>query len=210
LELIANAKKQDLPLTAETCAQYLYFNAEMLENVRPDGPVGRGKTIYKCVPPIREKENNEQLKAALKSGVLDFITTDHSPAPPSIKEIESGNLQKAWGGIAGIQFLLSASWTALKDTMTIEEFIPLLTEHPAKFIRIDDRKGKIAKGYDADLLLWDPERNAVIKEANILFKHKISPYIGESLYGVISRTYVNGNLVFAENFVKHKNAGELI
>ncbi|MBC7884922.1 MAG: allantoinase AllB, partial [Saprospiraceae bacterium] len=105
LTLIASAKKEGLPITAETCVHYLYFNAEDI----PDA-----NTWYKCAPPIREKANNLLLKKALLTGVLDFITTDHSPAPPSLKETETGNLKKAWGGIAGIQFLLSASWTSLK------------------------------------------------------------------------------------------------
>lgn len=186
LDLIKAAKEEGLPLTAETCAQYLYFSAEKLED---------GKTIFKCAPPIREKDNNEKLKQALRSGVLDFITTDHSPAPASVKEIETGDLQKAWGGIAGIQFLLSASWTAMKDVMTIEEFIPLVTESPARFIKVDDRKGKIAGGFDADLVIWDPEKSAVIKETDILFRHKISPYIGETLYGDIIKTIVTPKLL---------------
>ena len=100
LSQIEAAKKEGLPITAETCTQYFFFNAEDI----PDG-----NCIYKCAPPIREKANNEQLKNAFVTGVLDFITTDHSPAPPYIKEIETGNLKKAWGGIAGIQFLLTAS-----------------------------------------------------------------------------------------------------
>lgn len=95
LSKIELAKKEGLPITAETCTQYIYFNAEAI----PDA-----NCIYKCAPPIREKANNDQLKHALATGVLNFIATDHSPAPPNIKEIESGNLKKAWGGIAGIQF----------------------------------------------------------------------------------------------------------
>ena len=92
-------------LSIETCAHYLLFYSEMIKD---------GDTLFKCAPPIREQANNQALKEALKAGVLDFITTDHSPAPPSIKELDSGDLQKAWGGIAGLQFLLSGSWTALQ------------------------------------------------------------------------------------------------
>jgi allantoinase len=126
LDKIAAAKKEGLPLTAETCPHYIFFNAEEI----PDA-----NCLYKCAPPIREKEIMILLKQALKNGVLDFIATDHSPAPPNIKEIESGNLQKAWGGIAGLQFLLPTSWSALKNDMTVEQFIPLLTAHPASFFK---------------------------------------------------------------------------
>ena len=199
LTQIEAAKKEGLPITAETCAHYIYFNAENI----PDG-----KCIYKCAPPIREKENNQQLKEALQNGVLDFITTDHSPAPPSIKEIETGNLCKAWGGIAGLQFLLPASWTALKENMPLEKFIPLLTEHPAKFIGAAKRKGKMAVGFDADLVIWDPKAERNVVATDILFRHKISPYIGEMLFGAVQQTIVNGITVYQNNMIINKNAGQ--
>ena len=189
LSSIAKAKKEGSPLTAETCAQYIYFNAENI----PDHDC-----LYKCAPPIREKENNELLKAALENGVLDFITTDHSPAPPSIKEMETGDLKKAWGGIAGLQFLLSASWTSLKENISLEKFIPLLTEHPASFLKINDRKGMIKVGYDADLVVWDPGQKEIVAVKDILHKHKISPYIGKELFGTVQQTIVNGVTVYKD------------
>ena len=201
LDSIAAAKKEGLPLTAETCAHYLYFNAEDI----PDA-----SCIHKCAPPIRERENNKQLKAALASGVLDFITTDHSPAPASIKEIETGNLQKAWGGIAGLQFLLPASWTALKENMSLEKFIPLVTAHPAKFIGVDKTKGKIALGYNADLVVWNPHEKKRIITGDILFRHKISPYIGEELSGLVQRTIINGSTVYENNRIMARDAGIII
>ncbi len=196
--MIQSAKEEGLPITAETCSQYIFFNAEEI----PDA-----NTIYKCAPPIREKENNIQLKEALKNGVLDFITTDHSPAIPSVKEIESGNLKKAWGGIAGIQFLLSASWTALKDTMSLEAFIPLVTSHPASFI-MADKKGTLKVGYDADIVIWNPEEVSTIQEKDILFKHKISPYIAQTLNGVIIETIVMGETVYKNKIITNKNKGQ--
>jgi allantoinase len=187
LHLIQKAKQEGLKISAETCPQYLLFVAESI----PDGA-----TIYKCAPPIREKENNQQLKDALKTGVLDLIATDHSPAPPSLKEITSGNFQKAWGGIAGLQFLLPSSYTALKQELSLKTFIPLLTEYPAKFLNVHQQKGFLRDGYDADITIWQPEENFVVKEEDILHKHKISPYVSKALFGKIQQTYVNGKLVF--------------
>ena len=198
LGAIANAKGEGLPLTAETCPHYIYFNAEDI----PDG-----QTIYKCAPQIRELANNELLKEALDEGVLNLLATDHSPAPPSIKEIESGNLQKAWGGIAGLQFLLSASWSALGDDMSVEKFIPLLTEHPARLLNIH-HKGFLRSGYDADITIWSPEESTIIKEEDILHRHKISPYIGRRLMGTVKQTYVNGELVFDKNKLTQLNKGK--
>lgn len=198
LAKIQAAKEEGLSITAETCTQYIYFNAEEI----PDA-----NTIYKCAPPIREKANNEQLKEALGMGVLNFIATDHSPAPPSIKEIETGNLKKAWGGIAGIQFLLNGSWTALRETMSLEEFIPLVTSKPAEFIKAN-KKGTIEIGKDADFVIWNPEESTVITEEDIHFRYKISPYIGQQLSGIVLETIVNGETVYKNKSIKTKNKGQ--
>jgi allantoinase len=198
LGMIAIAKEEGLPLTAETCPHYIYFAAEEI----PDAD-----TLFKCAPPIREKGNNEELKKGLKNGVLNFLATDHSPAPPELKEIKTGNLLKAWGGIAGLQFLLPASWTALKESMSLEQFIPLLTEYPAQFLNINHRKGFIKEGFDADLVVWQPEESFIVNEEAIFHKHKISPYVSRRLFGKVERTYVNGELVFENGFITNKNKG---
>lgn len=196
---IQQAKSAGLPITAETCAHYIYFNAEDI----PDS-----NCLYKCAPPIREKENNDELKEALANGVLDFITTDHSPAPPDIKELETGNLLKAWGGIAGLQFLLPASWTSVKGKLPIEKFIPLLTEQPAIFLQVDNRKGKLAAGYDADIVIWNPDEKFEVKPGDILHRYNCSPYNGQKLFGTIQHTIVNGITVFQNKKIVQKNAGQ--
>ena len=196
---IKSAKEEGLPLTAETCPHYIYFNAEDI----PDA-----NSLYKCAPPIREKENNDLLKEALVTGVLDFIATDHSPAPPDIKELETGNLQKAWGGIAGLQFLLPAGWTAMKEKISIEKFIPLLTEHPATFLKAGNRKGKLQVGFDADLVIWNPEEEFEVKPGDILHRHNFSPYNGQQLTGTVQQTIVNGITVYKNKKIVQKNAGQ--
>lgn len=198
LSKIEAAKKEGLPITAETCTQYIFFNAEDI----PDG-----NCIYKCAPPIRERANNELLKQAFVSGVLDFITTDHSPAPPNIKEMESGNLKKAWGGIAGIQFLLTASWTALKDTMTLEQFIPLVTSKPAHFIKAKT-KGELKIDNDADIVIWNPNEIDLVKPEDVFFRYKISPYIAQNLDGKVLETVVNGTTVYHYKSIENKNKGQ--
>jgi allantoinase len=201
LKMIAEAKKEGLPLTAETCSHYIYFNAEEI----PDND-----TLYKCAPPIREKANNELLKQALKDGVLDFIASDHSPAPPSIKEIESGNLINAWGGIAGLQWLLPASWSAMRNIVSLQQYIPLVTSHPARFLQLE-RKGEIRPGQDADFVIWSPEQSFVPSEQETRHKHKLSPYTGKQLYGAVKKTFVAGSLVFDGNTLyENMKRGKLI
>ena len=198
LNKIEKAKQEGLPITAETCPHYIYFNAENIPDAQP---------IYKCAPPIREKANNDLLRQAFQNNVLDFIATDHSPASPSVKEIETGDLKKAWGGIAGLQFLLPASWTALKENISLEEFIPLITSEPAKFIN-EKNRGEIKIGNYADFVVWNAEEKKVISEEDILFRHKISPYIGEDLFGTIQQTIVNGETVFQEGKIINEKKGK--
>ena len=198
LDKIEKAKQEGLPITAETCPHYIYFNAENI----PDA-----QSVYKCAPPIREKANNDLLRQAFQNDTLDFITTDHSPASPSVKEIETGDLKRAWGGIAGLQFLLPASWTALKENISLEEFIPLLTSEPAKFIN-EKNRGEIKVGNYADLVVWNSEEKKIISEEDILFRHKISPYIGEVLFGTIQQTIVNGETVFQHGKIVNQNKGK--
>ncbi|MFZ1687657.1 MAG: allantoinase AllB [Flavobacteriales bacterium] len=189
LPLIRDAKKRGLRITAETCPHYLVFCAEEI----PDGA-----TQFKCAPPIRERANNELLWEALKNGTLDFVATDHSPAPPDIKEQQSGDFMKAWGGIAGLQFLLSAFWTDAKQRgFSLEDVARLLCEHPAKFLGLK-QKGRIAPGCDADLVIWDPEASFLVKEEMVEHRHKLTPYAGRMLTGVIARTVVQGHVAFGE------------
>lgn len=194
LNAITQAKKEGLPLSVETCPHYIFFDAEEI----PDA-----QTIYKCAPPIREKENNEVLRKGLAQGLIDFLASDHSPAPPALKEIESGNLQKAWGGIAGLQFLLSSSWTALRKHMSLEQFIPLLTSKPAEFLGISERKGSLEIGHDADLVIWSPESTFRVEAEKIQHRHKISPYLGLTLYGKVKQTFVQGNSVFENDTLNY-------
>lgn len=194
IEQIKIAKAKGLPLTVETCPQYLYFCAEEI----PDA-----NTLFKCAPPIRERENNEKLWKALKDGTIDFVVTDHSPATPELKKTESGNLKEAWGGIASIQFSLPVVWTAAKKRgFNLNEIATLMSSNIARFISFGHSKGHIKKGYDADIVVWDPEQKFIVKKEDIHYRHKISPYIGEKLYGVVKQTYVGGKKVFENgNFI---------
>jgi len=191
LEAIRAAKKKGVPVTVESCPHYIFFNAEDI----PDGD-----TRYKCAPPIREKANNALLWQALIDGTLDFIGSDHSPAPPNIKELTTGNLQKAWGGISGIQFTLSAIWTKGQEYgLTLERLKEVLCEAPAKFIGYESSKGKIEINYDADLVVWNPEETYQVTTNTIEAKHKVSPYEDMILKGVVKQTYVGGELVWNGN-----------
>ena len=202
IEQIAKARQKGLPLTVETGQHYLYFNAEEIKD---------GQTAFKCAPPIRERANNEKLWQALKEGVIDFVATDHSPAPPSMKETDSGNFMKAWGGISSIQFALPVLWTAAKKQgCDLNHIARWLCEKPAILAGKEKTKGKIQKGYDADLVAWDCEQQFIVTEKNIQHKHKITPYLGKELYGVVEKTWLGGQTIFADGKFLHLNKGKLL
>lgn len=198
---IAVAKEKGLPITVETAQHYLFYSAESIED---------GETQFKCAPPIRGKENNEQLWQALKDGIIDFVATDHSPAPPLLKLIESGDFVDSWGGISSLQFALPILWTAAeKRGCTLEQLAMWLCINPAKLIGYERKKGQIVKGYDADLVVWGHKEKFVVETGMIFHKHKLSPYIGESLSGVVKQTYLSGVEVFNEGrFLLNK--GEIL
>ncbi len=199
IEWIAQKKQEGIPFTVETCPHYFFFNAEEI----PDG-----NTLFKCAPPIRKKENGQHLKQALQAGIIDFISSDHSPAPPEIKELDGGNFSKAWGGIAGLQFLLSASWTALKEEMSLEDFIPLVTSKPAAFLGLDERIGQIKEGFQADLTIWQPGISFQVEEGMIEHKHKATPYLHRQLYGLVHSTVVNGQWAYQKEVITNTSFGK--
>ena len=198
---IQKAKEKGLPLTVETAQHYLYFSAEDI----PDA-----HTEYKCAPPIRERANNEQLWQALKAGIIDFVATDHSPAPPALKHLASGDFTKAWGGIASLQLALPVLWTAAKKhNASLTDIANWLCEAPARLAGLQNRKGKIAKGYDADLVVWDPAKQFTVTEAMLLHRHKTTPYMNETLYGTVEQTFLKGMPVFNKGRFE-LNTGKLI
>jgi len=200
LSWIIDMKKKGSPFTVETCPHYLFFAAEDIQD---------GDTVLKCAPPIRKRQTQHKLKKALIDGVINFIATDHSPAPPNLKSFDSGDFRTAWGGISGIQFLLSASWTSLKSEASLEQFIPLVTEKPASFLK-QQYIGKLEIGARADICIWNPEFTFQVTEDMIEHKHKITPYLGHELYGDVIATIVNGHTVFENGQFKFLNKGRLI
>ena len=163
----------------------------------------------KCAPPIREKSNNEKLWRALKSKWIDFIATDHSPAPPDLKEIQSGNFEKAWGGIAGLQFSLPAVWTAGQDEgISIQDLSKWMSENPARFLQLHKSKGKIEAGFDADIVVWKPEKQ--ISTNKIYHRHPATPYAGREMNGEVQHTIVNGKIVFSSHLFPELNAGNIL
>jgi allantoinase len=186
--LVREAKAEGLAVTAETCPHYLTFSAE---------EVTSGATELKCAPPVRERENREQLWGALREGTIDCVVTDHSPCPPEMKLRETGDFMKAWGGIASLQLSLPAVWTdAQRRGHTVRELAAWMCQGPARLAGLEKRKGAIAVGYDADLVVWDPEASFVVEAARLHHRHKLTPYDGREMKGVVEATFLRGRKVY--------------
>ncbi|NIB40943.1 allantoinase AllB [Pseudomaricurvus alkylphenolicus] len=188
LENISAARSEGLGVSAETCPHYLTLFSENI----PDG-----KTLFKCCPPIRENSNREQLWQAIKDGVIDFIVSDHSPCTPQLKHIDSGDVEKAWGGISALQFGLPLIWTdALDRGFELEEVSRLMSAATADFAGLGHIKGRIAESYHADLLVFNDGAEYLISNDMIKHRHKITPYEGKAVVGEVMATYLRGTKVF--------------
>lgn len=199
--ILESARKSGLPLTVETCPHYLFFNSEEIPN---------GATEYKCAPPIREHENRERLWGALRSNTIDLIVSDHSPCPPEMKLSRQGDFMKAWGGIASLQFGISIIWTEAKMRgFSLTDVAKWMSSSPASLIGLK-KKGEIAAGNDADIVVFNPEKSFIVSESGILHKHKLTPYIGKTLFGVVERTYLRGVPVFENGSIIGKPNGKIL
>jgi len=199
---LGRAREEGLNITAETCPHYLTLFAESIPN---------GKTLFKCCPPIREYENREQLWQGLADGVIEFVVSDHSPCTPSLKHIDSGDLEHAWGGISSLQFGLCLVWTEARQRgYSIEQVVDWMSTRPAKFAGLGDRKGRIAAGYDADMCVFEHDIEYQIDASIIQHRHKLTPYEGRRVTGVVNRTFLRGQEIFAAGEMLDKPIGRIL
>jgi len=184
------ARAEGLPVTVETCPHYLHLAAETIP---------KGATLFKCAPPIRNRENREQLWQALRDGTIDLVATDHSPCPPEMKRLADGNFRAAWGGITSLSIALPLMYTeASQRGFSLNDIACWMSESPAKLAGCHTRKGRLAPGYDADFVVFDPEGEFVVSEDRLHYRHTVSPYLGEKLRGVVKATYLRGSKVFSD------------
>lgn len=196
LPLLQEALDEGLPFTAETCPHYLSFAAEDI----PDGA-----THFKCTPPIRERDNNEMLWQALKSGLLTSVVSDHSPCEPTLKKMGNGegegDFYQAWGGISSLELTLSATWTGTKKrgSSTPESLVDMsrwMSAAPAKLAGLGADKGKLAVGFDADIIFFDDSFDYSVDPLRLHHRHSITPYAKLPLQGQVKRTILRGHTVY--------------
>jgi allantoinase len=201
LSAIRRARQAGAQLTVETCPHYLTFAHEEIED---------GATAFKCAPPIRSRANRDQLWGALCDGTIDLVGSDHSPAPPALKRLEDGNFLEAWGGIASLQLGLAAVWSgASARGIGIDRVVSWLSTGPARLAGLSDRKGAIAVGRDADLVVWDPDEEWTVDATALHHRHAVTPYDRRRVRGRVVTTMLRGVVVFDGGQVRGEPGGTI-
>jgi allantoinase len=198
--LVAAARERGVDVTCETCAHYLVLTEEDAEALGE---------VAKCAPPLRPQEDLESLWEQIHRGNVEFITSDHSPCPPDMKA--GDDMFRAWGGIAGCQSLLNVMLDEGYHGrgLPLEEIPALLSGNVARRFRFSG-KGGFEAGADADLALVDLDAISTLRREDLLYRHKVSPYVGRAFNGKVIRTIVRGTTVFREGKIVSEPVGKLI
>ncbi|KAH9996010.1 allantoinase [Russula vinacea] len=191
-------------LTVETCFHYLCLASDSIPDRRPE---------FKCCPPIRDAANREALWAALLDGTIDCVVSDHSPC---VAELKNWTRVTSWG--RGAASAPSGSAQSFVDGGTetqraIGTILRWVSENTASHAGLGDRKGKIAVGYDADLVIWDPEAQYTVTKEMIQFKNKVTPYEGLVLLGRVEQTILRGSPIYdgiSDTFFNVEPSGALL
>ena len=197
--IAAEARARGVDVSIETCPHYLHFTEEDVERLG---------TVAKCAPPIRVADEQRGLWDAIVRGRVDIVASDHSPAPP---EMKGGDFASAWGGIAGVQSTLAVLLERGRHehALPLERIAALTATEPARRFGIR-RKGSLAPGQDADLVLIDPEATVTLEAEDLHQRHKMSPYLGASFHGCVRRTIRRGETIFMDGHITAQSCGALI
>ena len=201
VSLVAEARARGVDVSCEACPHYLVLTEEDVEALG---------AVAKCAPPIRSRQEQEELWAHLFAGTLPMVASDHSPAPADMKS--SDNFFQVWGGISGCQSLLQLLLTEghTRRDLPLTTIAGVTAGYVARRFGVAPRKGRLEVGADADLLLVDLGSSQVLRAEELLYRHKHSPYVGRELRGRVVRTLVRGVTVWLEGKVVSGPVGRLI
>ncbi|MBA3272851.1 MAG: allantoinase AllB [Chthoniobacterales bacterium] len=184
---LSAARASGVDVTCETCPHYLLLTDDDVERI--------GATA-KCAPPLRSREEVENLWSELRAENIDFVASDHSPAPASIKT--SDDFFAVWGGIAGCQSLLPAMIAKGGSHLSLPRMAAITSTNVAARYALP-RKGRIAVGSDADLSLIKADSTQSLRPEHLHYRHPMTPYLGSALHGIVRQTLVRGQVVIADN-----------
>jgi allantoinase len=186
IELAAWFRNQGLNVTTETCPHYLLLNEKDMERL--------GAKV-KINPPLRRKEDSEGLWKLLKEGAIDFVTSDH--APWQLERKNRPDIFDNASGTPGVQTLLPILFSegVAKKRLSSQQLVRLLCEAPADRFGLSPRKGRLADGADADIVVLDPSGRGTVDVNKLLSSAGWSPYHGMVLQGQITHVFLRGRLI---------------
>jgi allantoinase len=189
VDIIWEAKRNGVNVTVETCPHYLIFTDEDVEQIG---------ALAKCAPPMRGANEREGLWERIAEGKIDWIASDHSPCPPYMKLAFEQDYFAIWGGIAGAQSMLELMFDEgfLTRGLPLPLLSRMLSEAPAKRFGLLPRKGRLAVGYDADIVLIDPNAPYVLQSEHLLYRHPQSVYTGREFRCRVTMTLNRGKIVY--------------
>jgi dihydropyrimidinase len=203
---IAGARQRGLPISGETCPQYLLLTQDVY-----DAPGVRGAWPV-CSPPIRAKDSQDALWRALREGHLQVVTTDHCPFTSSDKRSGLGNFSQIPGGVPSVESRLAAVYTygVRSGRVTLNQWVDACCTAPAELVGLS-RKGRILVGYDADLVVFDPEKRIVLSTETLHENVDWTPYEGIELRGWPETTLSRGEIVVENGqFRGQKGRGQFV
>ena len=208
VEAIDEARRRGQVVFGETCPQYLLLDDSVYDKPNFEG------AAYVMSPPIRPKEHQAPLWAALKSGIIQTVATDHCPFHQhNQKTLGKADFRKIPNGAAGIQNRLSLMYTygVLENRIDIHQFVEVNCTRPAKIFGMYPRKGAVMVGSDADLVIWNPEKEDVISAKTHLHKCDRNIFEGYKTKGAPTWVVVNGKVQFDEGKLNvERGAGRYI
>lgn len=206
LEEIRAARKNGQTVYAETCPQYLLLDDSVYS--QPDFQGAK----YVCAPPIRKKEDQECLWKALRDGEIQTVATDQCSFTMEQKAMGKDDFTKIPGGLPGVQTrgTLLYTYGVRTGKITREQMCRLLSENPAKLYGVYPRKGVIAPGSDADIVIFDPEKENVISAKTHAYNTDNNPYEGFKLHGDIRQVFLRGTSVVEDGKVVKEKTGTYI
>lgn len=206
-QMVAEAHRSGLKVSGETCPHYLMFTEEVYKTGRPEA------AYYILAPAIREQEDRDHLWQALQSGSISTIATDHCPYSTEQKTAGGDDFRNIPGGAGGIETSLPILFTygVMAKKITLNQMAALMSANPAKLFNLYPRKGAVAIGSDADLVIYDPAGHSLIDANKLHSKSDHTLYQGIEVNGKVETTILRGNVIVdGGNLVNQSPCGELL
>jgi dihydropyrimidinase len=207
LERVMEARDRGLPAYAETCPQYLFCSEDDLRGEPGNEWKGAG---YVCTPPLRPRHHQEHLWRGLKNYDLQCVATDHCPfCMKDQKELGRGDFSKIPNGMPGVETRLHLLWEGVREgRISMNRFVEITATAPAKIFGMYPRKGTIAVGADADVVVWDPKREKLLSQKTLHMRVDYSPFEGKVVVGAPAAVLSRGELVIEnDQWVGKKKQG---